>query len=42
MQQKKVMKDIESGLNQQITNNDIYKNDLYISTLLEIRHIDYS
>ena len=39
---KKVMKDIESGLNQQITNNDIYKNDLYISTLLEIRHIDYS
>ena len=39
---KKVMKNIESGLNQQITNNDIYKNDLYISTLLEIRHIDYS
>ena len=39
---KKIIKDIESELNQQITKNDIYKNDLYISTLLEIRHIDYS
>ena len=35
---KLVMKNIEMELNKQIDNDEIYKNDLYISTLLEINH----
>ena len=35
---KIVMKNIEIELNKKITNDEIYKNDLYISTLLEISH----
>ena len=35
---KLVMKNFEMQLNRQINNDEIYKNDLYISTLLEINH----
>ena len=39
---KMVMKNIELELNNLIENDEIYKNDLYISTLMDINYHNHS